>query len=149
MRVFSKILLILILGFWVFSFNANAWFFNDLLWDSQVKIDIWIDCWENWQQLCIDAWIEKVKDTVNWIEKERTLSDYIQSVVAYLLTFLSIIAVLYIIYAWFRILTWAWEEEVLKKQKTTILYVIIWIAVIWLAYPITKFIISLFSDTTV
>ena len=149
MRILSKILLILILSFWAFSLNTNAWFFSDLLWDSEVKVDIWVDCWEEWQQWCIDTWVEKVKDTVNWIETERTLSDYIQSVVAYLLTFLSIIAVLYIIYAWFRILTGAWDEETLKKQKTTILYVIIWIAIIWLAYPITKFIINLFSNSTV
>jgi len=143
MRTISKLLLIFILSFWVFSLNTNAWFFGDLFEESQPKVHI--DCWE--QDCNLATGIENVKDTVNGIEQDRTFSEYVQDVTISILSFISIIAVIYIIYAWFRILTWAWEEEVLKKQKWTILYVVIWMAVIWLAYPITKFIIDLLNST--
>ena len=73
------------------------------------------------------------------------LSDFIQDIVAYILTFVSLLAVLYIIWAGFQILIGNGEEEKLKKSKTTILYVIIGIVVIWLAWPITIFVISALS----
>lgn len=143
MKIISKLLIILILSFWTLNISTNAGFFDNLISDSQPKLDIKCDWWD-----CnLQSWIENVKDSVNWIETDRTLSEYIQDIVVYILSFISIIAVIYIIYAWFRILTWAWDEEVLKKQKSTILYVIIWIAVIWLAYPITLFIINLLNST--
>jgi hypothetical protein len=66
--------------------------------------------------------------------------------VAYLLSFLAIIAVIIIIYAWFNILTAAWEEEKVKNSKKMIMYAIIWLAVIYLAWPITRFIIWIFSS---
>jgi uncharacterized membrane protein YwzB len=111
--------------------------------DWQPKIRI--DCWE--EDCNLDTGIENVRNTVKWIEQERTFSEYVQDIVVYMLSFISIIAVIYIIYAWFRILTGAWDEEVLKKQKSTILYVIIWMAVIWLAYPITIFISDLLNKS--
>jgi hypothetical protein len=111
--------------------------------DSQPKIRI--DCWE--QDCDLATGVENVKGTVNWIEQERTFSAYVQDVVIYMLSFVSIIAVVYIIYAWFRILTWAWEEEVLKKQKWIILYVIIWMVIIWLSYPIINFIVGILNAT--
>jgi len=138
MKIISKIILMLILSFSFSSLDVNAWFFDDLFQQSQPKVHI--ECWE-WK--CdLKTGTDLVKDTVGGIENDRTFSEYIQSVVIYLLSFISFIAVVYIIYAWFRILVWAWEEEVLKKQKSTILYVIIWMAVIWLAYPIVIFIIN-------
>ena len=73
------------------------------------------------------------------------ISDFIQDIVVYLLSFVSLIAVLYIIYAGFQILIGNGEEEKLKKSKQTILYVILWIVVIWLAWPITVFVISALS----
>ena len=140
MKIIYKIILSIFL---VFSFfvNTNAWFFDELL-GNETPI-AHPDCWG--EDCNIDTWVKIVKETVNWIETERSASEYIQDIVAYLLTFISIIAVIYIIYAWFRILTSAWDEETVKKQKQTIMYVVIWILVIWLAYPIMKFIIDLVS----
>jgi type IV secretory pathway VirB2 component (pilin) len=143
MKIISRILLIFILSFWAFNINTNAWFFSDLITEAEPKVHI--DCEE--QECNLLTWTNIVRDSVTWIEKERTLSQYIQDIVVYLLGFLSIIAVLYIIYAWFRILVWAGEEETLKKQKGTILYVIIWLAVIWLAYPIVLFIVNILNQT--
>jgi len=143
MKIISKLLIVLILSIWTFSVNTNAWFFDDLFQESQPKVNVVCD----WGDCNIQTWIENVKNSVNWIETNRSLSQYIQDIVVFILSFLSIIAVIYIIYAWFRILIWAWDEEVLKKQKSTILYVIIWMAVIWLAYPITIFIIGILNWT--
>lgn len=145
MKIISKVLLMVILSFTTFSINTNAWFFEDLFEESQPKVHI--DCGE--QDCNINTWTELVKNSVTWIETERTLSEYIQDVVVYLLWFLSIIAVLYIIYAWFRILVWAWDEDNLKKQKNTILYVVIWISIIWLAYSIVKLIIDILNSSSV
>lgn len=142
MKIISKIFLVLILSFWILNLSVNAWLFWDMFWDSQPKVHI--DCWE--QDCNLTTWTEIVKETVGWIEKERTLTEYVQDITVYILTFISIIAVIYIIYAWFRILTWAWDEEVLKKQKTTILYVVLWMLVIWLAYPIVQFIINVLNS---
>ena len=142
MKNLTRILLVVLLSFGLFATNTNASFFDDLLWDSTPKVHI--DCGD--KECNIDSGIEIVKDSVNDIEKERPFSEYVQDLIRFLLTFVSIIAVAYIIYAWFRIMTWAWDEETLKKQKNTIIYVIIWIVVMWLAYSIVKFVIQVLSS---
>ena len=88
--------------------------------------------------------IDLVWTWINDVETERSLSEYIQDVVEFALTFVSIIAVLYIIYAGFRILIGNGEEEQLKKSKTTIIYVIIGLIVMWLAWSITAFVLNIF-----
>lgn len=88
--------------------------------------------------------IDAVGD-VGGLNRDVGLSQFIQDIVVYILSFVSLIAVLYIIYAGFQILIGNGEEEKLKKSKQTILYVILWIVVIWLAWPITVFVISALS----
>lgn len=56
--------------------------------------------------------------------------------------FITIIGVIYIIWAGFRILTSAGDEESLKKAKNTILYIAIGLVVMWLAYSIVKFVMN-------
>lgn len=98
-----------------------------------------IYCQDN--ECSLSEWTKIVKNDLNDIEKNRTTSQYIQDVVAYLLTFITIIAVFYIIYAWFKVLTSAWNDDDVKKSKTTIISVFIWILIIWLSYTIVKWII--------
>jgi hypothetical protein len=98
-----------------------------------------IYCQDN--ECSLSEWTKIVKNDLNDIEKNRTTSQYIQDVVAYLLTFITIIAVFYIIYAWFKVLTSAWNDDDVKKSKTTIISVFIWILIIWLSYSIVKWII--------
>lgn len=90
------------------------------------------DCW-------YQSWVKKVKWMIDNAETSKTLSEYIQDVVVYLLTFISIIAVIYIIYAWFRILIWWWNDESVKNSRKTILNVAIWIVIIWLAFSLVSF----------
>lgn len=88
-------------------------------------------------------WTEIVKTWINDINKTDTTSVYVQKIVIYLLTFISILAVIYIIYAGFKILISWWNEDDVKKSKTTIISVLIWIIIIWLAYSIVAWIIKL------
>lgn len=64
------------------------------------------------------------------------------------MSFISIIGVLYIIYAGFQVMIGAGDEEKMKKAKNIILYVVIGIIIMWLAYSIVKWAIDLVSPRT-
>lgn len=137
MRLLVQLLTILVLAF----FGISSWAFaagSIFLWE-----DAKIPYCQPWEKCWLEDGLELVKSEVNDIEKDSTASEYIQQVVIYLLGFITLIAVIYIIYAGVRILTSSWEEETIKKSKNTIVYVIIWILVIWLAWTIAKFAIGL------
>ena len=59
------------------------------------------------------------------------------------MTFISIIAVIYIIYAGFQLMIGAGDEEKMKKTRQIILYVVLGILIMWLAYPIVKWTIGI------
>lgn len=61
--------------------------------------------------------------------------------------FISIIAVIYIIYAGFQLMIGAGDEEKMKKTRQIILYVILGIMIMWLAYPIVKWTTELIKKT--
>ena len=91
-------------------------------------------------------WIYRVaRSKIDGILMEWTASEAIQDIIVYVLWFLKLIAIIIIIYAWFRMLTSAWNEEEFKKSKMIVIYAIAWLALIYLAWPITTFIIWIFS----
>jgi hypothetical protein len=96
------------------------------------------ECW-------VQQGTELIKNSLWDIETDRTASQYIQDIVAYLLTFLALIAVIYIIYAGFNIMIWNGDEEKLKKSRQTIIYVLLWLVVIFLAWPITLFMLNILN----
>lgn len=96
------------------------------------------DCW-------FDKWVEVVKDAIQWAETEKKASEYIQDIVIYVLSFMAIVAVLYIIYAWFNILTAAWDDDKVTQSKKTIMYVALWLLVMFLAASIVGFIFGIFD----
>lgn len=98
----------------------------------------WGECW-------IDRGIDLVWTWIDWVETWRSFSVLIQDIAIYILWYVSLIAVIYILYAWFRILIWNGDEEQLKKSKAIILYVILWLIVMWLAWTITNFILTVLS----
>ena len=116
--------------------------------------DIWdINCSESipycdeydssWNNLCwLDEWVRSIDWEIDALVYDRPLSEYIQDVVTYLLTFITIISVLFIMYAWFNILIWGWDEEKIKKSKNIIIYVLLGIIVMWLAFSIVTFVIN-------
>ncbi|MDD5769502.1 MAG: hypothetical protein PHE25_00895 [Candidatus Gracilibacteria bacterium] len=86
-----------------------------------------------------------VKNGINDIEKNKKASVYIQDIVKYLLTFITIIAVIYIVYAGFKILTSAGKDDEIKNSKNIIISVAFGILIIWLAYAIVTWILGVIT----
>ncbi len=108
--------------------------------DTEIPYCNWDDCW-------LDQWVQQVKDSgIDGVVTEWKASEYVQWITAYILWFLSIIAVLIIIYAWFNLLTSAWDEEKAKKSKTIIIFTILWLVIIYLAGPITTFVVDVLTQ---
>lgn len=138
------ILSVLSLIFLIFSFSitTNSYAASNSIFNNQTnKIPYCDDGWE-----CgLKEWIEAIKD-IDAIETSRSASEYIQAVVKYVLWFLALITIIIIIYSWFNILTSIWDEEKAKKSKTIIIYSIIWLAIIFLAWPISDFIFKVLNS---
>ena len=131
-----SILLVSFSFFWNLSqVNSEDW---GVGWSEIPYCSNW-DCWLN-------EWIVAIKD-ISAIETTRSASNFIQDVVQYILWFLFLLAVLIIIYAWFNLLFWVWDEEKAKSTKKIIIYAIIWIVIIYLAWPISDFIFKVLSAT--
>ncbi len=126
--------LFLLSTFSVLSY-ANASWFSDVFEDSNPTTPYCQD-----DECSLESGIAVMKSWINDIEKDRKASVYIQDVIKYLLWFVTIVAVIYIIYSWFQIMISAWAEDKVKKSKTTIFHVIMWIVLIWLAYSIVVFV---------
>jgi hypothetical protein len=133
--LFSSLLFLLA----CFSF-ANADFWSDLFGSNkEIPYCSWNDCW-------LEQWVNQVKTSgISGIITTWTASGYIQRIIAYLLTFLKLVAVIIIIYAWFNMLTAAWDEEKFKSSRKIIIFAIIWLVIIYLAWPITSFVIGIFT----
>ncbi len=86
-----------------------------------------------------------VSSDIKWSDK--TIAALIQDVIAWIMGFLYVLAVLFGIYGWILILTAAWDEEKVKKWKTVIINVIIWLIVIFLVSSIITWILELFTKT--
>ncbi len=85
-----------------------------------------INC-TNWNNSCI--WSNNLSQATNII---ITIIDWMNS-------FLSIIIILMIMYAWFNILLSWWDEEKIKKWKSTLIYIIIWLLILSFNYIILTF----------
>lgn len=133
------IFFLLIFSFFNYTNITQASIFQN--WKTEIPYCSWNDCW-------LEKWIKEVeKADIDWMVKWTTASAYIQRILVYLLWFLRLVAIILIIYAWFNMLTAAWDEDKFNKSKTMLIYAIIWLAIIWLAWPITAFIINLFVST--
>lgn len=121
--------------------SVQAGFFDDFITDWAPDIRYCDDEGE-----CgLSEGIDVIKDGLDDIETDRSLSEYIQDVLIYILTFISIIAVIYIIYAGVMILIGNGDEEKVKKSKQIIIYVALGIVLIWLAWPITRLILNILA----
>ncbi len=137
-KIFSLfIVLIISLSFFNTTFSANPIFSNTTETNPYKQ-----NC-DGWD--CLKEWLDSV-NTIEAVETERTASQYIQDIVQYLLTFLMLISVIIIIYAWFNLLIWVWDEEKAKKTKQIIIYAIVWLIIIFLAWPISEFIFNVLNS---
>lgn len=92
--------------------------------------------WEKINQ--IQSWLCTAISTdcnISWTVK------IIVNIINWMNTFIYIIIVLMIIYAWFTILISGWDEEKLKKAKSSILYIVIWLFILIMNYLILTFFI--------
>lgn len=90
--------------------------------------------------LAIDFGKNNVSDSIKWDSNSADVT--IQTLITRLLVFIGILAVVYGIYGWFLIMN-AWGDDAkVKKGKTIIIQVIIWIVVIFLANSIVQFLLS-------
>lgn len=64
------------------------------------------------------------------------------TIIQYLLSFISLIAVIYVLYAGFQIMIGGGDEEKTKKAKNIIIYIVVGISIMWLAYAIVSLIIE-------
>jgi hypothetical protein len=82
-------------------------------------------------------WTEKINQNLFWNTNNVDIT--IQNYIVNAFFFLYLAAVLYWLYWWFLILTAASDEEKVKKWKTIIIQALIWLVVIYLAWPIINF----------
>ncbi len=79
---------------------------------------------------------------------KKTLANFAQDIIKYFLGFVTLIGVIYVIYAGFQLMTGGWDEETVKKARKTIIYVIAGIVLMWLAYALVSIIITALTKTT-
>lgn len=132
MSKYLKIFLLILL----FISSINIWYaWASDFFDENEKIPY---CQEG-ENCSLSGWIEQVKPIKTFVTNKK-FSEYSQDVVVYVLWFVYLIAIILIIYAWFNILTWAWDEEKVKKSKKIIFFVVLWVVIIYLANPILVFV---------
>lgn len=145
MKTLRNLLVYIVVAIWLLSFSGvQAGIFDDVIGNSQPKIQICDDP----DECGLDVGIELAKEGINDIETDRSFSEYIQDLVQYLLTFVTIIAVIYIIYAGFRLMVDPGDDtEKVKRTKNIIMYVLVGIIIIWLAWPITLWLLNLLGTS--
>ena len=73
----------------------------------------------------------------------KTADQVITQWVAFIVTFLYLVAVIVMIYGGFLILTAAWDEEKVKKGKTILIQAAAWLVVVFIAGSIVDWVVTL------
>jgi len=77
------------------------------------------------------------------------LGGIINSLLTYLLGFLALVAVLFAVYGGFQILTAGWDDDKVKKGKTTLINALLGLFVIWISYAVVSFLFTSINDNVV
>jgi len=114
-----RFVLALIVGllpmFWMFLSDASAgcdWWFN-----FSNQCDIQPPYCPNQNDCSIDKWVDVTGKLTNGLITQKPISEYAQDIIKYLMSFISIIAVIYIIYAGFSVMIGWGDEEKSEKSK--------------------------------
>ncbi len=121
--------------------------FFSFFWQTESFMDNWstkIPYCKNGSDCWLKGWMDAITD-IDDLETDKKASEFVQDITVYILWFIYLISVLLIIYAWFNLLTWVWDEEKAKESKKMISYVLIWILIIFLAWPIVEFIMNMLN----
>lgn len=84
-------------------------------------------------------WVENINEGLIW--DNQTVDITVQSYIQILLWFLYLLAVLYWLYWGFLIFTAQDDDDKVKDWKKIIIRALLWVVVIFLAWPIVEFII--------
>lgn len=82
-----------------------------------------------------------VQGAVGDLFTKKSISVFVTDLVRYFLSFVTIVAVVYVLWAWFQLMVSGGDEEAAKKARKIIIYVIAGIVLMWLAYWIVTLII--------
>ena len=128
---------------------------SSFLWINPLYADWW--CAWNWGTACanpgeisyckwgtcgITQGETAVSTATNGLFSNKPLSVFITDVVKYFLSFVSIVGIIYVLFAGFQIMTWWGDEEKVKKARQIIIYVCIGIVLMWLSYWIVMLILD-------
>jgi PKD repeat protein len=131
------IILIPLIGFFLLENTVSACpFFNPWCDTTEIPYCVWTECSQ--EKGVSDVF--KALLPSGWVT-DKSFSTFAQEIVVYLLGFLTIIAVIYIMYAGFQVMTGWGDEEKTKKAKKIITYVAVWIIIILLSYTFVSWII--------
>jgi len=109
---------------------ATIWIFLVIL-STEIIVGIY------WDYNISSSWLSSV-------EKENNFSSFITlflSFINWVNWFVAIVTLLMIMYAWVNIIFANWDEEKVKKWRTTIIYAFIWIFILVISYLILTFFI--------
>lgn len=115
---------------------ALIWFVVVRITKGLVTAIYWkTNCWSLFQINCTN------QANLEWIP------NIIVKIINWANGFVWVFVIIMIIYAWFLTLTSGWDEDKLKKSKSIILYIIIWIFILFSNYLILTFFI--FPETQI
>lgn len=86
--------------------------------------------------------VPAIPGTPGTITDAASVKALILSIVVFVLNFLALLAVVFILYAGFRLVTSGGNEEAKNKAKTTIIYVILGLLVVLFARAIVSFFVE-------
>ena len=89
-------------------------------------------------------WVERITENLQNGGDDLVLTA--DNIFGYIIGLFYFIAMLFAIYGGFTILTSGWDEEKVKKGKNMIIYVVIGLALVFLASQIVTWIIGVMSD---
>lgn len=92
----------------------------------------------------MNLWGDKIDPGLKWWNDN--LEKTVENVFTYLLTFLYLVSIILAVYAWFVILTSAWNEDRVKKWKSILVFVAVWIIIIFLASTFIRWLIKVLQS---
>jgi small-conductance mechanosensitive channel len=97
-----------------------------------------------WNIECTETilWTQQCKDTALGNPDLGATTKIIATVLQYMTWFVGIITIILIVYAWFMIVTSNWDDGKVKKWKSVIKYIIIWIVMIAASVLIFNFMLG-------
>lgn len=148
MTVLSRLFVITLLFLALFTGSVSAACNSGFLYsDSSCPPEKSIQYCANGDKQCSLSGSIRATETFigNGTFTNKPLSVFITEIVKYFLGFVTLIAVIYIIYAGFQLMTGGGDEEKVKKARQIIIYVIAGIVLMWVAYWIVDIIIKAFK----